>query len=415
MSTKNELDAKVIALDARRTLQEGDAPRADWLQRCILTDTKKPIPNLANALIGLRAEMPDSFAYDAMLCVPMLMRPLEAVDGFKPRVLADVDVGIVQDRLQHAGLTRLSKDTVHQAVDIHASQRSFHPVRDYLDSLTWDSTKRMEKLFPNYFGAEPGPYAEAVSRMFLVSMIARIYRPGSKVDHMVVIEGPQGMLKSTACAVLAGDWFSDNLPDVTGGKDASQHLRGKWLIEVSEMHAMTRADTTLLKAFITRQTERYRPSYGRKEVIEPRQCVFAGTTNKNTYLRDETGGRRFWPIKAGKIDIAALTKDRDQLLAEAVTAFRDGEAWWPDRNFERQHIMPEQEARYEADAWEEKIREYLDLQTRVTIGQVAQQALFIETPKLGTHEQRRIAAALERIGWERGKKDWQGNRWWEKA
>jgi len=410
----DESDAKIIALNERRRLQDSDA-RADWLRDCILSDTKKPIPNLANALIGLRAEMPDSFAYDAMLCAPMLMQRLEAVDRFKPRILTDVDVGIVQDRLQHAGLTRLSKDIVHQAVDIRASQRSFHPVRDYLDSLTWDSTKRMEKLFPNYFGAEPGPYAEAVSRMFLVSMIARIYRPGSKVDHMVVIEGPQGMLKSTACAVLAGDWFSDNLPDVTGGKDASQHLRGKWLIEVSEMHAMTRADTTLLKAFITRQTERYRPSYGRKEVIEPRQCVFAGTTNKNTYLRDETGGRRFWPIKAGKIDIAALTKDRDQLLAEAVTAFRDGEAWWPDRNFERQHIMPEQEARYEADAWEEKIREYLDLQTRVTIGQVAQQALFIETPKLGTHEQRRIAAALERIGWERGKKDWQGNRWWEKA
>jgi predicted P-loop ATPase len=267
MSTNDELDAKVIALDKRRALQEGDAPRADWLHRCILSDTKKPIPNLANALIGLRAEMPDSFAYDAMLCAPMLMRPLEAVDGFKPRVLADVDVGIVQDRLQHAGLTRLSKDTVHQAVDIRASQSSFHPVRDYLDGLTWDGTKRMEKLFPNHFGAEPGPYAEAVSRMFLVSMIARIYRPGCKCDHMAVIEGPQGVLKSTACAVLAGEWFSDNLPDVTGGKEASQHLRGKWLIEVSEMHAMTRADTTLLKAFITRQTERYRPSYvtaGRK-------------------------------------------------------------------------------------------------------------------------------------------------------
>jgi predicted P-loop ATPase len=304
---------------------------------------------------------------------------------------------------------------VHQAVDIRASQRSFHPVCNYLDGLTWDCMKRMEKLFSSYFGADPGPYAEAISRMFLVSMVARIYRPGCKADHMVVIEGPQGVLKSTACAVLAGDWFSDGLPDVSGGKDVSQHLRGKWLIEVSEMHAMTRAETTLLKAFITRQTERYRPSYGRKEVIEPRQCVFAGTTNRDSYLRDETGGRRFWPVKCGKIEIDKLIGDRDQLFAEAVHLYRNDVQWWPDKDFERQHIMPEQEARYEPDVWEEKITEYLGSQTRVTVGQIAQHALFIETPRLGTAEQRRIAAALERLGWKRLPKDYRGTRWWAKG
>jgi len=404
------LDAKVIELDHMREKS------TKWLDDCICGETGKPLPVLANALIGLRAVFPDSIAYDEMLCAPILMRSLMGENNFAQRPFTDVDVGIMQDRLQHLGLKRIGKDVMHQAVDMRAREYSFHPVRDYLDGVRWDGVERIAKLFPHYFGAEPGLYVDAVGRMFLISMVARIYRPGCKADYMPVIEGPQGTLKSTACGVLAGQWFSDSLPEISEGKDVSQHLRGKWLIEVSEMHAMDRAETARLKAFITRQAERYRPSYGRKEVIEPRQCIFVGTTNRDTYLRDETGGRRFWPIKVGRINIDALTNDRDQLFAEAVEAFNDGTAWWPDKDFERGHIMPEQAARYEADAWEENIADYLKIQDKITVGQVAREALNIETPRIGTAEQRRIAAALERLGWKRQpKKDWQGKRWWIKA
>jgi predicted P-loop ATPase len=387
-----------------------------WLNKCIV-GRGEPLPILANALIALEATMPATFAYDEMLRAPILMSPLKPEAGFLPRTLCDVDVGLVQEKLQHLGLRRITKDTVHQAVDIRAGERRFHPVRNYLNGLRWDGKPRITKFTSVYLGSEPTPYADQTGLMFLISMVARIFDPGCKVDHMLVLEGPQGGLKSTACSILGGTWFSDNLPDITAGKDVAQHLNGKWLIEVSEMHAMNRAESAQLKAFITRTIERYRPSYGRKEVIEPRQCVFIGTTNRDCYLRDETGGRRFWPIQVGCIDVDALTRDRDQIFAEAVQAYRQKAVWWPDKKFERDHIVPEQAARYEGDAWEEDIAAYLATKTRVTIGEVAHNALFIEKP--GTADQRRIAAAMERIGWRReradGKTDWQGKRWWIRA
>lgn len=213
-------------------------------------------------------------------------------------------------------------------------------------------------------------------------------------------------------AILGGAWFSDNLPDVHAGKDVAQHLNGKWLVEVAELSALDKAEAAALKAFITRPVERYRPSYGRKEVIEPRQCVFIGTTNKTAYLRDETGGRRFWPVKVGAIDTNALARDRDQLFAEAVALYRKGEQWWPDQAFEARHIKPQQDARYEVDAWETAIATYLVARPHVTVMDVARDALHIDTPKLGTHEQRRIAAALEHLGWERGTRGPAGERRW---
>jgi predicted P-loop ATPase len=154
--------------------------------------------------------------------------------------------------------------------------------------------------------------------------------------------------------------------------------------------------------------------FGRFEVIEPRQCVFVGTTNKAAYLRDETGGRRFWPVKIGKIDIDGLAADRDQLFAEAVQLYHNGASWWPDRGFEQRHIVPEQDARFESDAWEEPIQAYLNKGEKVTVSQVAKEALFLEAARIGTADQRRISAILERLGWSRQRVDSKGKRWWKR-
>jgi hypothetical protein len=386
-----------------------------WLNRCQQYPEGGLRSNLANAMIALREapELHGMFAYDEMLRAPLLLADLPGRAGPQPpRPVCDPDVTGVQEWMQLVGFRTMSKDTVHQGVDLCAFEQPFHPVRDYLAGLSWDGEERLPSWLHSYLGADDTAYTRGIGVMFLVSMVARVMKPGCKADYMLVLEGPQGTRKSTACAILAGDWYSDNLPDIrSGGKDVSQHLNGKWLIEVAELSALDKAEAAALKAFITRSEERYRPSYGRKEVIEPRQCVFIGTTNKTAYLRDETGGRRFWPVAVGIIDTDALIRDRDQLFAEAVHFYNQDVQWWPDQSFETQHIVPQQDARYEADAWEDEIGHFVADRTTVTVLEVARRALSIELPRVHVADQRRIGAALERLGWKRGKRTSTSRPW----
>jgi predicted P-loop ATPase len=391
--------------------------------------------NVGNVLLALEQEpeIMNAFGFDEMLRAEVLLRPLFKDDpNFVPRSVTDADVCQLQSWLQWFGFRRLGKDATHDAISKHAREHAFHPVRNYLSALKWDGEGRLRFLLSRYFDAEQSDYTEQVGTMFLISMAARIFRPGCKVDHMLILEGEQGMLKSSACGVLAGAYFSDQLPDITS-KEAFQHLRGKWLIEVAELRAYSRAAIDHFKEFVVRDTERYRPPWGRKEVHEPRQCVFVGSTNKKLYLKDETGNRRFWPTMTGEIDLALLRQDRDQLFAEAVELFRAGVPWWPNHDFERQTIRSEQEARFEPDAWEEPIVRYLAVlhePKRTTILRVAVGALGFEgerpliinhdqpqpargTPinRLTPKDQNRIAAILTHLRWE-PKRDMH-ERWWQ--
>lgn len=319
-----------------------------WLNRCIADDRGRLTPNLANILVALRSapELRDVFAFDEMQQAAILRRELPIAPGgaagecLYPRPVRDTDVSQLQEFLQHLGLPKIGRDQVHQAVDQRAGELRFHPVREYLNGLSWDGQPRLDSWLTTYLGAADTAYTRAIGSSSVIAMVARIHGPGCKVDHMLVLEDEQRIGKSRAIHTLAGDWFSDSLPDIRD-KDAAQHLRGKWLVEIAELSAIGKADAEALKAFVSRTDEKYRPPYGRKEVVEPRQCVFVGTTNRAIYLKDETGARRFWPVHVTRIDIEALARDRDQLFAEAVVRFREGAQWWPDAAFEREHIKPE--------------------------------------------------------------------------
>ena len=220
-----------------------------------------------------------------------------------PHETNDDDIARLQECLQFMGLPRVGREIVGQAIEVFARERRFHPVRDWLDGLEWDGVSRFDRWLFRYFGAAADDndaieYVAAIGRMFLIAMVARVFRPGCQADYMLVLEGDQGILKSSACRALAGHWFSDSLPETIQGKDARQHLRGKWLVEVCELAAFSKAETEALKAFITRREEKYRPPFGRHDVIEPRQCLFIGTTNQDTYIKDATGGP---PVLAGQM------------------------------------------------------------------------------------------------------------------
>ena len=236
-----------------------------WFDQCVLSDTWKPLPVLASALAALRVEMPDTFAYDEMMRAPMLMRALRGDNNFTPRPVTDIDVGIVQMRLQHLGLKKLSKDVAHQAVDVRAHERCFHPVRDYLDGLQWDGTARLNGLFQTYFGAEGTDYVKAIGPMFLISMVARVIKPGCKVDYMLILRGRRDAQERRVPAARRR---------VVLGQLA-RHRRGKGCAATSARqvadrgrrnarHEQGRNDAA--QNLHHQKQENYRPSFGRKEV-----------------------------------------------------------------------------------------------------------------------------------------------------
>lgn len=231
-----------------------------------------------------------------------------------------------------------SKDKIFDAVNVVAQRGAFHPVREYLDSCTWDGVPRVETLLIDYLGAEDNAYTRAVTRKVFAAAVARIYRPGCKFDHMLTLRGCQGLGKSSLIAMLAGKWFSDSLTTMQG-KESFEAVQGVWIMEVGELAGMKKGEVETIKLFISKQVDRFRPAYGRRIQSYPRQCIFIGSTNEAQFLRDTTGNRRFWvvdtPNTPTKDMWADLTPETVRAFwGEAVELYKKGEPLYLSKELE---------------------------------------------------------------------------------
>jgi putative DNA primase/helicase len=303
-----------------------------------------------------------------------------------------------------------------------AQERPIHPVRDYLKVLKHDGHPRLDTWLQRYLGCTgPQLYLRAVGRKFLISAVARIFAPGCQVDHMLVLQGAQGIGKTSVPRVLAmqDDWFRGELPDIQR-ESSAQHLQGKWIIEVSELAALRRTETERMKSFLTQRHDDYRAPYARWPEQAPRQCVFVGTTNESHYLRDGTGNRRFWPVACGRIEVDQLRADRDQLWAEATVLYH-AKAMWHLDDREAELASIEQRERMFTSELESDVVSFLEHlritegTTQIDVRGVLTRALRLDPDKADYAERAQrlgpqVAAAMESAGWRKVGRSEQGGQ-----
>ena len=338
----------------------------DWESKLIRNDKTKAVSNCTNNLILILENDPllRNIVYNE------LANDIEIVGEIawpvKSRFWRDADdaqlICYINDKYGN-----FTKENYVNAVTKVVDDRSYHPIKQYLESLPeWDGTSRVETFLIDYFGAEDTPYSRAIIKKILVAAYMRIYHPGIKFDYIMVLNGPQGVGKSTAIAKLGMDWYSDSLSvSDMNDKTAAEKLQGYWILEIGELAGMKKADIDKVKAFISRQDDKYRASFGRRVNSHPRQCIFFATTNEqNGYLRDNTGNRRFWPIKTpgtGSKKAWELTSDEvKQIWAEVKVLAEKGESLFIDDKLIAEAAEEAAQEAMQHDEREGLVREYLD-------------------------------------------------------
>lgn len=345
-------------------IEESDETNTEWVSKLKLDNKGRVISSIENVLTILDNDpvLKGKIAYNEFsnraVIVGKLPWPCRIGDDW-----TDADDAGLRNYIESVyGITHANK--IDDALKITFQKNTFHPVREYLSSLKWDGQERVETLLIDYLGAKDTEYVRMVTRKWMCGAVARIFEPGVKFDYMLVLTGEQGIQKSTFFRILAKDWFTDSLQDVEGNQ-AIEKLMGSWIIEFGELQAFSRSESNAIKRFITSQEDRTRLAYDRRTSYLKRQCVFAGTTNKSEFLKDETGNRRFWPVEVKregrtKNVFEDLPKELDQIWAEAVVLWRDKRESLYLTDEEEKLAQVEQEAHREVNEKEGMIIKYLD-------------------------------------------------------
>lgn len=346
--------------------------------------------------------------------------------GGRPREWTDEDDACLMVHFQRTlGWHKLSDTAVHKGLQVFLRQHHRNPLTEYLNGLTWDKTERLPTFLADTYDTPQDAYHEAVGRCWLVSMVARAYRPGCQVDTIPVLEGAQGIRKSTSLEILGGEFYV-SLPRGFGDVDFLQIMEGCWLGEIPDMASFRGRDLEHIKAFITIREDRYRRSYGRRAVTRQRQTVFAATDNSGDWNGDVTGARRFWPFICRAVNCDYLRSNRDQLFAEAVVRFNRGEPWWDVPMADQ---IEQAEARRFTDAWEEVIARYVHEEPNrnneemywmprkeplreLTVNDLLQNALDIPMARWDRGAQMRVSNALKALKWRRSKRRKGDKRYW---
>lgn len=319
-------------------------------------------------------------------------------------IWSDTDIILLKYHLAKTKKIEFSVEMLWEALRATSMRFAYHPVRQYIKSTPWDEQPRIDTWLCKYCGAADNAYTAAVGRKLLAGLVARVFTPGVKFDYCTVLEGGQGIGKSTVCNILGGEWYGDIILD-PHSRDTIDMMRGKWVIELSEMEVTRRSDAQALKAFVSRTSDRARLAYARAALDFPRQCVFIGTINPDGmgYLSDNTGNRRFWPIRCGdKIDMSGLEKVRDQLFAEAYIAYKKREVLYLTGDILK-YAEIEQSERMSLDPWKDAVMSWMDGPgaevNELTVAQVWELVLGGAIKSISRGDQTRIGRILTDLGW----------------